>query len=59
MSSPRVNVGLGEVSGILCSSLSRRTAVPVANFVRLDVNDTQGPVTELSVGDFQVLAGTP
>ena len=30
-----------------------------ANFVRLDVNDTQGPVTELSVGDFQVFAGTP
>jgi len=30
-----------------------------ANFVRLDVNDSQGPVTELSVGDFQVFAGTP
>jgi hypothetical protein len=30
-----------------------------ANFVRLDVSDSQGPVTELSVGDFQVFAGTP
>ena len=30
-----------------------------ANFVRLDVTDSQGPVTELSVGDFQVFAGTP
>ena len=30
-----------------------------ANFVRLDVNDSQGPVTELSVGDFQVFTGTP
>jgi hypothetical protein len=35
-------------------------ATPVhANFVRLDVSDTQGPVTELSVGDLQVFAGTP
>jgi len=35
-------------------------ATPVhANFVRLDVNDTQGPVTELSAGDLQVFAGTP
>jgi len=35
-------------------------ATPVhANFVRLDVNDSQGPVTELSVGDLQVFAGTP
>jgi hypothetical protein len=30
-----------------------------ANFVRLDVTDSQGPVTELSVGDLQVFAGTP
>jgi len=35
-------------------------ATPVrANFVRLDVNDSQGPVTELSVGDLRVFAGTP
>jgi extracellular elastinolytic metalloproteinase len=35
-------------------------ATPVhANFVRLDVNHSQGPVTELSVGDLQVFAGTP
>jgi hypothetical protein len=34
-------------------------AVPVhANFVRLDVTHTQGPVTELSVGELQVFAGT-
>ena len=30
-----------------------------ANFVRLDVSHTQGPVTELSVGELQVFAGTP
>jgi extracellular elastinolytic metalloproteinase len=30
-----------------------------ANFVRLDVTDSQGPVTELSAGDLQVFAGTP
>jgi hypothetical protein len=30
-----------------------------ANFVRLDVSHSQGPVTELSVGDLQVFAGTP
>ena len=30
LSRPRVNVGLGEVSGSRCSSVSRRTAVPVA-----------------------------
>ena len=29
-SKPRVNVGLGVVSGSLCSAASRRTAVPVA-----------------------------
>src|SRR5262249_58929345 len=35
-------------------------ATPVhANFVRLNVSDSQGPVTELSVGDLQVFAGTP
>lgn len=35
-------------------------AIPVhANFVRLDVTHTQGPVTELSVGELQVFAGTP
>jgi extracellular elastinolytic metalloproteinase len=35
-------------------------ATPVhANFVRLDVTHTQGPVTELSVGELQVFAGTP
>ena len=35
-------------------------ATPVhANFVRLDVSDTQGPVSELSAGDLQVFAGTP
>ena len=35
-------------------------ATPVhANFVRLDVTDSQGPVTELSAGDLQVFAGTP
>jgi hypothetical protein len=35
-------------------------ATPVhASFVRLDVNHTQGPVTELSVGELQVFAGTP
>jgi hypothetical protein len=35
-------------------------ATPVhANFVRLDVNHSQGPVTELSAGDLQVFAGTP
>jgi extracellular elastinolytic metalloproteinase len=34
-------------------------ATPVhANFVRLDVTHTQGPVTELSVGELQVFAGT-
>jgi len=30
-----------------------------ANFVRLNVNHSQGPVTELSAGDLQVFAGTP
>jgi hypothetical protein len=35
-------------------------ASPVhANFVRLVVNHSQGPVTELSVAEFQVFAGTP
>jgi hypothetical protein len=35
-------------------------ATPVhANFVRLDVTHTQGPVTELSVGELQVFAATP
>jgi hypothetical protein len=35
-------------------------ATPVhANFVRLDVTHSQGPVTELSAGDLQVFAGTP
>jgi extracellular elastinolytic metalloproteinase len=35
-------------------------ATPVhANFVRLDVTHTQGPVTKLSVGELQVFAGTP
>jgi len=35
-------------------------ATPVhANFVRLDVTHTQGPVAELSVGELQVFAGTP
>jgi len=35
-------------------------ATPVhANFVRLDVTHTQGPVIELSVGELQVFAGTP
>ena len=35
-------------------------ATPVhANFVRLDVAHTQGPVAELSVGELQVFAGTP
>jgi hypothetical protein len=35
-------------------------AIPVhANFVRLDVTHTQGPVTELSVGELQIFAGTP
>jgi hypothetical protein len=35
-------------------------ATPVhANFVRLDITHTQGPVTELSVGELQVFAGTP
>ncbi|HEY2579059.1 MAG TPA: M36 family metallopeptidase [Streptosporangiaceae bacterium] len=35
-------------------------AAPVhANFVRLDVNDTQGPATELSVAELQVFGGTP
>jgi extracellular elastinolytic metalloproteinase len=35
-------------------------AIPVhANFVRLDVTHTQGPVAELSVGELQVFAGTP
>jgi hypothetical protein len=33
--------------------------LPFANFVRLDVSDSQGPVTELSAGDLQVFAGTP
>ena len=33
-------------------------ATPVhANFVRLDVSYSQGPVTELSAGDLQVFAG--
>ncbi|MGE5292451.1 MAG: M36 family metallopeptidase [Micromonosporaceae bacterium] len=37
-----------------------RLAAPVhANFVRLDVTHSQGPVTELSAGDLQVFAGTP
>lgn len=30
-----------------------------ANFVRLDVLHSQGPVTELSAGELQVFAGTP
>ena len=30
-----------------------------ANFVRLDVSGSQGPVTELSAGDLQVFTGTP
>lgn len=35
-------------------------ATPVhANFVRLDVLHSQGPVTELSAGELQVFAGTP
>ncbi len=35
-------------------------ATPVhANFVRLDVSHTQGPATELSVGELQVFAAAP
>jgi extracellular elastinolytic metalloproteinase len=30
-----------------------------ANFVRFDVNHTQGPVTQLGVAELQVFAGTP